>query len=45
VSEGVPVVVMTHSAKEAALRRALAQIASTSEVRGSPQVIRIERDL
>jgi homoserine dehydrogenase len=44
-SEAVPVVIMTHTAKEAALRQALVQIAQAGEVTASPQVIRIEREL
>ncbi len=44
-SEAVPVVIMTHDAKEAALRRALAEIARAGEVSETTQVIRIERDI
>jgi homoserine dehydrogenase len=44
-SEAVPVVIMTHSAKGAALREALVEIAGGGEVSVSPQVIRIEREL
>lgn len=44
-SEAVPVVIVTHSAKGAALREALAEIAGGGEVSVSPQVIRIEREL
>ena len=44
-TEAVPVVIMTHSAKRAALRQALAEIGSAGEVSASPQVLRIEREL
>ena len=44
-SEAVPVVIMTHAAKEAALRRALAEIARAGEVSAPTQMIRIEREI
>ena len=44
-SEAVPIVIMTHTAKEAALREALGEIARSSEVNATPQVIRIEREI
>ena len=44
-SEAVPIVIMTHVAKEAALREALAEIGRSGEVNAEPQVIRIERGI
>jgi homoserine dehydrogenase len=44
-ARSVPVVLMTHRAKEAALREALAEIDRTGDVAGVTQVIRIEREL
>lgn len=44
-SAAVPVVIMTHGAKEASLRAALAQIVDRAGLASSAQVIRIERDL
>jgi homoserine dehydrogenase len=44
-SEAVPVVMMTHLAKEAALRAALAEIARMGDVTAPTQVIPVEREL
>ncbi len=44
-SEAVPVVMMTHPAKEAALRAALAEIARMGDVTASTQVIPVEREI
>ena len=44
-SEAVPVVIMTHPAAEAALLDALREIAEIGELRSTPQVIRVEREL
>jgi homoserine dehydrogenase len=41
----VPVIVLTHSASESALRAALAQIESLAEVVEAPRVIRIEEEV
>ena len=44
-SEAVPVVLMTHRAKESALREALAEIDRMGEVTAPTRVIRIEREI
>lgn len=44
-SEAVPVVMMSHLAKEAALRAALAEIARMGDVTAPTQVIPVEREL
>ena len=44
-SEAVPVVLLTHPVKEAALRAALAEVARLGEFRSTPQLLRIEREL
>ncbi len=44
-SEAVPVVITTHTAKEANLRQALGEIGRIREVTLPPQVIRIEREI
>ena len=41
----VPVIVLTHSASEAALRAALEKIEALAEVVEAPRVIRIEEEL
>ena len=44
-SEAVPVVMMTHPAKEAALRTALAEISRMGDVTAPTQVIPVEREI
>jgi len=44
-SEAVPVVIMTHRAREASVQRARARIETLGEVRERAQLIRIEREL
>jgi len=44
-ARAVPLVLRTHKAEEAALKRALGQISRLSEVRGKPVVIRVEETL
>ena len=44
-SEAVPVVMMTHPAKEVALRAALAEVARMGDVTASTQVIPVEREI
>jgi homoserine dehydrogenase len=44
-SEAVPVVIVTHLAKEAALREAVAEVDGLGEVTARTQVIRIEREI
>jgi homoserine dehydrogenase len=44
-SEAVPVVIVTHLAKESSLREALAEIDRLVEVTGPSQAIRIEREI
>ncbi len=44
-SEAVPVVMMTHPAKEAALRAALAEISRMGDVTAPTQVIPVEREI
>jgi homoserine dehydrogenase len=44
-SEAVPVVILTHRAREAALRRAVTRIEALDEVRERAQLVRIEREI
>ncbi len=44
-SEAVPVIMMTHPAKEVALRAALAEVARMGDVTASTQVIPVEREI
>jgi homoserine dehydrogenase len=43
-SQAVPIVIVTHRAKQAAVSRALAQIVRGGTLRQSPQLLRIERE-
>lgn len=44
-SEVVPVVLLTHRVREAALRAALKEVAGLGDIRSTPQLLRIEREL
>ena len=44
-SEAVPVVLLTHRVKEAALRAALAEVARRGDICSTPHLLRIEREL
>ncbi len=44
-SEAVPVVLLTHRVKEAALRAALAEVARLGDICSTPRLLRIEREL